>query len=69
MTAITKLANTTSCMQFVTFIDPAAAIGFHQLAHFTGLTLNNRRLKIGWGKHSGPLSPSLALSIQASTLR
>jgi len=33
------------------------------------LTLNNRRLKVGWGKHSGPLSPSLALSIQAGATR
>lgn len=56
-------------MKFVTFIDPAAAISFYNLATLTGIALNNRRLKVGWGKHSGPLAPSLALSIQAGATR
>jgi hypothetical protein len=30
------------------------------MASYQGLTLNNRRLKIGWGKNSGPLPPSRA---------
>ncbi|KAF8306085.1 hypothetical protein DL93DRAFT_2127165 [Clavulina sp. PMI_390] len=54
---------------FVTFIDPASAYGFHHLASTTGLTLNNRRLKVGWGKPSGPLPSNLALSIQAGATR
>ncbi|KAL4249239.1 RRM domain-containing protein [Abortiporus biennis] len=54
---------------FVTFIDPAAALTFFQVASYQGLTLNNRRLKIGWGKNSGPLPPALALSVHAGATR
>ncbi|CAL1711477.1 unnamed protein product [Somion occarium] len=54
---------------FVTFVDPAAALTFFQVASYQGLTLNNRRLKIGWGKNSGPLPPALALSVHAGATR
>ncbi|KAK2463057.1 hypothetical protein APHAL10511_004712 [Amanita phalloides] len=54
---------------FVTFIDPAAAFTFFQVATYQGLTLNNRRLKIGWGKNSGPLPPSLALAVHSGATR
>ncbi|KAF8161389.1 hypothetical protein B0H34DRAFT_652437 [Crassisporium funariophilum] len=54
---------------FVTFIDPAAAFTFFQVASYQGLTLNNRRLKIGWGKNSGPLPPTLALSVHSGATR
>lgn len=54
---------------FVTFIDPAAAFTFFQVATYQGLTLNSRRLKIGWGKNSGPLPPSLALAVHAGATR
>ncbi|KAH8103275.1 hypothetical protein BXZ70DRAFT_714107 [Cristinia sonorae] len=54
---------------FVTFIDPAAALTFFQVASYQGLTLNNRRLKIGWGKNSGPLPPALALSVHSGATR
>ncbi|KAL0955649.1 hypothetical protein HGRIS_001879 [Hohenbuehelia grisea] len=54
---------------FVTFIDPAAAVTFFQVASFQGLTLNNRRLKIGWGKNSGPLPPTLALAVHSGATR
>ncbi|OCH83927.1 hypothetical protein OBBRIDRAFT_840095 [Obba rivulosa] len=54
---------------FVTFIDPAASLTFFQVASFQGLTLNNRRLKIGWGKNSGPLPPALALAVHAGATR
>ncbi|KAH9959088.1 hypothetical protein BC827DRAFT_1269098 [Russula dissimulans] len=47
---------------FVTFIDPAAALTFFHAASYQGLTLNNRRLKLGWGKNAGPLPPALALA-------
>ncbi|KZT69649.1 hypothetical protein DAEQUDRAFT_669034 [Daedalea quercina L-15889] len=54
---------------FVTFIDPAAALTFFQVASYQGLTLNNRRLKIGWGKNSGPLPPALALAVHGGATR
>ena len=33
------------------------------------MTLNNRRLKIGWGKNSGPLAPTLALAVHGGATR
>jgi len=54
---------------FVTFIDPAASLTFFQVASYQGLTLNNRRLKIGWGKNSGPLPPALALAVHGGATR
>ncbi|KAH7883351.1 hypothetical protein F5I97DRAFT_230858 [Phlebopus sp. FC_14] len=54
---------------FVTFVDPAAAFTFFQVSSYQGLTLNNRRLKVGWGKNSGPLPPSLALAVHSGATR
>ncbi|KIJ31279.1 hypothetical protein M422DRAFT_267084 [Sphaerobolus stellatus SS14] len=54
---------------FVTFVDPTAAFTFYQVASYQGLTLNNRRLKIGWGKNSGPLPPALALAVHSGATR
>ncbi|KAI3611598.1 differentiation regulator [Moniliophthora roreri] len=54
---------------FVTFVDPAAAFTFYQVASYQGMTLNNRRLKIGWGKNSGPLPPTLALAVHSGATR
>ncbi|PIL33647.1 hypothetical protein GSI_04270 [Ganoderma sinense ZZ0214-1] len=54
---------------FVTFVDPAAALTFFQVASYQGLTLNNRRLKIGWGKNAGPLPPALALAVHSGATR
>lgn len=54
---------------FITFIDPAAAFTFFQVATYQGLTLNNRRLKVGWGKTSGPLTPALALAVHSGATR
>ncbi|KAF7971536.1 hypothetical protein HWV62_20844 [Athelia sp. TMB] len=54
---------------FVTFVDPAAAFTFFQVASYQGLTLNNRRLKIGWGKNAGPLPPALALAVHSGATR
>jgi len=54
---------------FVTFVDPAAAFTFFQVASYQGLNLNNRRLKIGWGKNSGPLAPALALAVHSGATR
>jgi hypothetical protein len=39
------------------------------VASYQGLTLNNRRLKVGWGKNSGPLSPALALAVHSGATR
>lgn len=33
------------------------------------MTLNNRRLKLGWGKNAGPLPPPLALAVHAGATR
>lgn len=54
---------------FVTFVDPTAAFTFYQVASYQGMTLNNRRLKIGWGKNSGPLAPALALAVHSGATR
>lgn len=54
---------------FVTFIDPAAALTFFHAASYQGLTLNNRRLKLGWGKNAGPLPPPLALAVHSGATR
>ena len=59
----------THLLQFVTFVDPAAALTFFQVASYQGMTLNNRRLKIGWGKNSGPLPPALALAVHSGATR
>ncbi|KAJ7288912.1 hypothetical protein C8J57DRAFT_1460258 [Mycena rebaudengoi] len=52
-----------------TFIDPAAAFTFFQVSSYQGLTLNSRCLKIGWGKNSGLLPPTLALAVHADAQR
>lgn len=33
------------------------------------MTLNNRRLKVGWGKNAGPLPPALALAVHSGATR
>lgn len=54
---------------FVTFVDPNTALAFFHLATYSGVMIHNRRLKIGWGKHSGPLSPAIAMAVQAGGSR
>lgn len=54
---------------FVTFVDPHAALAFFHMASYSGVMIHNRRLKIGWGKHSGPLSPAIAMAVQAGGSR
>lgn len=54
---------------FVTFIDPTAAAQFYALVNLQGLMIHNRRLKIGWGKHSGPLPNNIALAVAAGASR
>ena len=59
----------TEKVQFVTFFDAACALNFFQHATVTNLTINSRRLKIGWGKHSGPVSPALSQAVLAGASR
>lgn len=54
---------------FVTFVDAGSAYTFYQVATYQGMTLNNRRLKIGWGKNSGPLPPALAIAVHSGATR
>jgi RNA recognition motif-containing protein len=54
---------------FVTFIDPTAAASFYALSNMQGLMIHNRRLKIGWGKHSGALPPAIALAVSGGASR
>ncbi|EPY54156.1 RNA-binding protein Nrd1 [Schizosaccharomyces cryophilus OY26] len=54
---------------FVTFVDPVSAYRFFELTSVNGLVIRNRRLKIGWGKHSGPLPSNIALAVAGGASR
>ncbi|KAL9126990.1 MAG: hypothetical protein Q9217_004046 [Psora testacea] len=54
---------------FVTFVDPTSAASFFALSNVQGLMIHNRRLKIGWGKHSGALPPAIALAVSGGASR
>lgn len=54
---------------FVTFIDPTAAAQFYAMSSLHGLTIHNKRCKIGWGKHSGSLPNALALAVSHGASR
>lgn len=54
---------------FITFVDPTAAAQFYALATLQSLAIHNRRLKVGWGKHSGPLPQALAMAVAAGASR
>lgn len=54
---------------FVTFIDPTSAASFYALSNLQGLMIHNRRLKVGWGKHSGALPPAIALAVSGGASR
>ena len=56
-------------LHLTSFVDPAAAFTFFQGASYQGLTLNHRRLKIGWGKNPGPLPAALALAVHSGATR
>ncbi|WFD00198.1 hypothetical protein MYAM1_002946 [Malassezia yamatoensis] len=56
-------------ISFVTFVDANAALAFFHMASMTGITIHTRRLKVGWGKPSGPLSPAMALAVQRGASR
>lgn len=48
---------------FVTFVDPVAAAQFFAMSALHGLVIHNRKIKVGWGKHSGPLPNALNLAV------
>lgn len=54
---------------FITFIDPIAAAQFFAMCQLHGLTIHNRRIKVGWGKHSGALSNALSLAVSNGASR
>jgi RNA recognition motif-containing protein len=54
---------------FVTFIDPTSAASFYAMSNLQGLMIHNRRLKIGWGKHSGGLPAAIALAVSGGASR
>lgn len=54
---------------FITFVDPIAAAQFFAMCQLHGLTIHNRRIKVGWGKHSGPLSNALSLAVSNGASR
>ncbi|KAK9461232.1 uncharacterized protein V1516DRAFT_624344 [Lipomyces oligophaga] len=54
---------------FVTFVDPTAAAQFFAMSNVQGLMIHARRLKIGWGKHSGPLPTAIALAVTGGASR
>lgn len=64
------LRRAADCSQcFVTFVDAQCALAFYQTASFQGIALHNRRLKVGWGKHSGPPSPGITMVVQSGGSR
>ncbi|KAG7735026.1 hypothetical protein KL948_000592 [Ogataea haglerorum] len=48
---------------FITFIDPVSAAQFYAMSSLHGLVIHNRKIKVGWGKHSGPLPNSINLAV------
>jgi RNA recognition motif-containing protein len=54
---------------FVTFIDPTAAASFYATSNGSGLMIHNRRLKIGWGKHSGILPSAISMAVAGGASR
>ncbi|ODQ78047.1 hypothetical protein BABINDRAFT_163079 [Babjeviella inositovora NRRL Y-12698] len=54
---------------FITFIDPISAAQFYAMCVLHGLTIHNRKIKIGWGKHSGPLPQALSLAVSNGASR
>lgn len=54
---------------FVTFIDPISAAQFYAMASIHGLMINNGKVKVGWGKHSGPLPSSISLAVASGASR
>lgn len=54
---------------FVTFVNPASAILFYNISASQGLIIHNRKLKIGFGKHSGLLPSFIAIAVASGATR
>lgn len=54
---------------FIHFVMPESAFTLHQMVHTQGLMVRNRRLKVGWGKPSGPCPPGIAAIVAAGGSR
>ncbi len=54
---------------FITFIDPIAAAQFYAMSNLHSLTIHNRKIKVGWGKHSGSLPHAIALAVTSGASR
>lgn len=54
---------------FVTFVSPISAMLFYNVSVTQGLIIHNRKLKIGFGKHSGLLPSSIAIAITSGATR
>lgn len=54
---------------FVTFVDPILAAQFYAMCVLHGLVIHSRSIKVGWGKHSGPLPQPLALAVASGASR
>ena len=54
---------------FVSFVMAESALALYQYAVQVGITVKNRRLKIGWGKNSGPCPPGIAAIVAAGGSR
>lgn len=44
---------------FIHFVMPESAFALYQLISQNGLIVRNRRLKVGWGKNTGPCPPGI----------
>ncbi|ODV74882.1 Nab6p CYBJADRAFT_124878, partial [Cyberlindnera jadinii NRRL Y-1542] len=56
-------------MCFMTFVEAEAAAQFFANANIHPIILHSRRLKIGWGHHSGQLPNSIQLEVSAGASR
>ena len=54
---------------FITFVDPNAAIAFYTLAAHQGITIRNKRLRVGWGKPTEATPPGIAMAVHAGGSR
>lgn len=56
-------------MCFITFVDPMAAAQFFASATMHNLVVHGKRVKVGWGRHLGPVPNSVQLAVTAGALR
>lgn len=54
---------------FITFVDPNAAVAFFTMASHQGIVIRNKRLRIGWGKQSGPTPAGIAMAVHSGGSR